>query len=62
MKVRLQGSENIISFTEDSDGWFINTEYDLAINPSHTLCITHPWYADYICEPPQHKFEIIEDS
>lgn len=45
-----------LDFSQDSDGWYVNTKRALAINPELTVCVTHPWYADHICNPPQHEF------
>lgn len=51
-----------IEFEEQSDGWFVNLVHQLAIDPEMTVCVTDPWYADHICEPPTHPFEIISRS
>lgn len=57
--VKVDGYENELSFTQVDDNWYVNTTESLAVDTVNNLCITHPWFADYLCEAPVHEFEII---
>lgn len=62
MKVLVSNVKQPLIFEEQKDGWFVNAMNNLAISPDKTTCVTHLWYADYICDPPTHDFEIIEGT
>ena len=62
LKVRLTigGSEAVRIFELASDGWYQCQGY--AINPDKTVCVTDPWFADYVCSAPRHEFKILEEE
>lgn len=53
-------SEKPLEFIKDYDGWYINKENKLAINPLLDLCMADPWYADHVCPAPKLDFEVLE--
>ncbi len=67
LKVKLEGKDEELIFTRAPDGWWeYNNKGELpgngyAINPKKTTCVTDPWYADYICDAPEHKILSLEE-
>ena len=53
------GKSAVYKFIKDEDGWHICKKSNLAIDPEKKCCMTEPWYADHICDAPEHQFKIL---
>lgn len=58
-KIRVRVNGKILVFKQCKDGWYENTKHKLAIDSKQTVCLTDPWYADYITSAPRHDFKIV---
>lgn len=59
MKIIVEVCDKQMQFDQAIDGWFVNSDHNLAINSDITICVTDPWHADHICEPPTHSFRVV---
>lgn len=62
LKAYIKDCDSVLTFSKSIDGWWINTEYNLAINEAKTVCVTDKWYSDYLCEAPTHEFKVIDNT
>ena len=58
MLVRIKNK--VLNFKKAKDGWYEAKGF--VIDPNKTVCKTDPWYADYMCDAPAHKFNILNVS
>ncbi len=57
IRVQLDGFDRPVLFVRQEDGWFVNYDLDLIINPEKTSCVDRNWYADYITESFTYNFK-----